>query len=124
MQEKYSRLSQLEEVEAKISELKAQLIGLEAERKSLVSEISEDTVLNQLPARAKNPLIRYGIDSDLKLSYFLLGDSQFVDSTRAGFSKNIYFSSTTSLGRLMSLPNIGVGTAQVIIQILEQNKFF
>lgn len=121
MREIYSRIK---EIDAKISKLHAQILDLETERINLINEVSEDTVLNQLPARAKNSLIRYGIDSDLKLHYFLHGNSQSIDTKWAGFNERFYSLSTTFLGRLMSLPNIGVGTAQVVIKILEQNEFF
>lgn len=119
------KIARLKEIHTKISELRAQILELETEESNLANEISdvENHTLNQLPARAKNSLIRYGIDSDLKLHYFLHGNSQSIDTTWIGFNERFYSLSTTFLGRLMSLPNIGVGTAQAVIKILEQNEF-
>lgn len=123
MLEKYSRLDYIDD---KISKLELEISELKAERANLIREINDEeaTILNQLPARAKNSLVKHGIDSDWKLKLFLSGNSTYIDPHMAGFNENRYSSASNSITRLMSLPNIGEGTALETMQLLEEKLFF
>lgn len=124
LEKKYSRI---EDIDAEISELKAKILELEAERSCLLKEVGDDEakILGQLPVRAKNALTRLGITSDLKLKRFLHGDTSFV-TVQSDIHESRYLSATTFLDRLISIRNIGMGTAQETIKFLEQyhDKFF
>ena len=123
MLEKYSRLNA---IDLKISELKQEIAELESEKTELLKEIigEETKVLNQLPARTRNSLVRYGIDLDWKLKLFLDGDCSHINPHMAGFHEKQYASASDSLKRLMAFPNIGMGIALQTMQRLEELNFF
>ncbi len=121
MLENYSRL---EAINSQISELKEKILELETEKSNLLANIAceETTVLSQLPARARNAFLKFGLNSDFKMKYFLDGDSRFIIKNRVGFNKERYKLASTNLDRLLSLPNIGKGTALKVVQLLEEHE--
>lgn len=101
MLEKYSRL---DDIDARISKLKLEISELETERANLLREINDEgaIILNQLPARARNSLVKYGINSDSKLKHFLCGDPTYINPHKLWFHPDWYSAASSSTDRLMS----------------------
>lgn len=112
-------------IDAEILELQSQIGALKSERGILIRKTNfEDvTFLNQLPARARNALVKLYIDSDLKLRYYLEGCYTFANNFPRFYEK-FYKSANTFVERLMLVPNIGEGTATEVVNFLQEHDFF
>lgn len=122
MNNKYERINKIDQ---QIFVLEEIINKLKSEKNCLIQEIKKDegTILNQLPARGKNALTKYGIDSDYKLKLFLMGDDTSINPYRCGFKKEKYKKASTYLDKLMCIQNIGYGTSKDIIELLTKINF-
>lgn len=118
---------QIKNIDNEILDLKAQIRKLEEEKQALQIEYYGSTalILEQLPARARNALIKIGIDTDLKLAHFLHGECEgFINPNATIFNKYRYPSAKTIVARLECIGNIGSGTAVEVAKILKQYSEF
>lgn len=117
----------IKDIDNEILNLKAQIRKLEEEKQALQIECYGSTalILERLPARARNALIKIGIDTDSKLSHFLHGEcEEFVNPHATIFNKYGYPTAKTIEARLGCIRNIGSGTAVEVAKILKQYPEF
>ncbi len=116
-------LKRINSIDQEILDLKLKIRELEKEKQTILQELygSESTLIGMLPARARNALLDLGIDTDLKLKYFLHGEGiKFIDPH--SILKYYYPYAKTAMARLQCLHNVGSGAATEAIKILQQHS--
>lgn len=118
---------QIKSIDTKILTLKSIIRDLEEKKQNLYAEHygSESVILDILPARARNALLDLGINTDLKLKYFINGECEdFINPHSSGLYELRYASVKTPMERLECVRNIGCGTAKKAINILKLHSYF
>lgn len=110
----------IQDIDNEIQALRSRIRELEEEKQALHMKLygSEAIILERLPVRARNALVKLDIDTDLKLQYFLHGEYEL--SINSHFYESHYASAKTIVARLECIQNIGRGTATEAAKILKQ----
>lgn len=130
MSENSNRNTDIEEeiiaIENKIAMLKAEIDRLTAKEYMLIQKLEHQKTifLQSLPTRVRNRLKLCGINSDFKLHFFLEGQKVVIDPPiLSGIVERKYENANTPLERLLSLRQVGLGSAKESIRILQDSGF-